>query len=120
MFFAMIGQGLTVVASGLAAGLMWDLPLWPWVYGGGIAMANAGLLTWRWHRGLQDFHCDGRKHLGSFHRSLLERFFVVVLLLAAGFAYGLSEPAFRPLVMLVGFVVGQLAWGIAVAALKTR
>ncbi len=83
-------------------------------------MASAGLLTWRWHRGLREFHCDGRKHLSSFHRSFMERFFVVVFLLAAGFAYGLLEPGFQPLSMLMGFVMGQLAWGIALAVLKTE
>jgi len=82
-------------------------------------MVNAGLLAWRWHKGLRDYHCDGHRHLMSFHRSLKERFFVVVLLLAAGFAYGFMEPGFQPLSMLIGFVVGQLAWVIATAALKT-
>ena len=120
MFFAWVTQGVAVVLGALAAWSIWGMQFWPFIYGGAVAMANAGLLAWRWHRGLRDFHCDGRKHLSSFHRSLMERFFVVVVLLAAGFAYGLLEPGFQPLSMLVGFVVGQLSWGIAAAALKSK
>lgn len=102
------------------AWLIWGFGFWPFLYGGAVAMANSGLLAWRWHRGLRDFHCDGRRHLKNFHRSLKERFFVVILLLAAGFAYGLMEPGFQPLAMLSGFVVGQLAWVISMAALKSE
>lgn len=83
-------------------------------------MASAGLLTWRWKQGLHDFHCDGRRHLKSFHRSLKERFFVVMLLLAAGFLLGRMGSGFQPMAMLLGFIVGQLAWVIALAALKTE
>lgn len=83
-------------------------------------MANTGLLAWRWHRGLREFHCDGQRHLKVFHRSFLERFFVVVLMLVAGFAFGLTSPGFAPLAMLIGFIVGQLAWVIAAVALKSE
>lgn len=120
MFFALIGQCLAVALCGFAAWQIWDLQFWPFLYGGTVAMANAGLLVWRWHRGLREFHCDGRKHLKSFHRSQKERFFVVVLLLAAGFAYGFMEPGFQSLAVLIGFVVGQLAWVITTAVLKTE
>lgn len=103
----------------MAAWWIWDLQFWPFVYGGSVAMANAGLLAWRWHRGLRVFHCDGQRHLKSFHRSMMERFFVVVVMLSAGFLYGFQEPGFQPPAMLIGFIVGQLAWVIAAAALKT-
>lgn len=120
MFFALSVQGVVVVLGALAGWWIWGLRFWPLLYGGMVAMANAGLLAWRWHSGLRDYHCDGRKHLSSFHRSFMERYLVVVMLLAAGFAFGLLEPGFQPLAILIGFVVGQLAWGIAVAALKTE
>ncbi len=120
MFFALAGQGTAVLAMALAAWMLWDLRFWPFVYGGMVAMVNAGLLAWRWKQGLRQYHCDGPRHLKSFHRSFKERFFVVVLLLAAGFAYGFLEPGFQPLAMLSGFVVGQLAWVISTAALKTE
>jgi len=120
MLVALVGQGLVVVVLAMSAWLLWGVQLWPFLYGGMVAMANAGLLVWRWRRGLQDYHCNGQKHLGSFHRSLMERFFVVIMLLAAGFAYGFFSPDAEPLPILTGFVVGQLAWVIAVAAIKTE
>ncbi len=79
------------------------------LYGGLVALANSGLLVIRWQRGLKDYHCDGRRHLKSFNRSLLERFFVVGVLLAVGFGL-LNLPQ---LVMLSGFIVGQLAWMVS-------
>jgi hypothetical protein len=45
----------------------------------------------------------------------MERFFVVGIMLATGFA--LLDLA--PLLLLTGFIVGQLAWVIAAAVHKT-
>lgn len=85
------------------------------LYGASAAMVNIGLLLWRWRRGRYDYHCDGERHLRQFHRSGMERFFVVGSMLAMGMA-GLN---LEPLVMLLGFIVGQVAWLIAATALKT-
>lgn len=108
------------MVGALGAWLIWGLPPLPFVYGGLVAVAGAGLLTWRWRHGLHDFHCDGHRHLQGFRRSIKERFFVVGVLLSAGFAFGLVQPGFQPLTVLTGFIVGQLAWVIAAAALKTE
>ena len=79
------------------------------LYGGLVALTNSGMLTLRWYRGLKVYHCDGQRHLSSFNRSMLERFFVVGILLAVGFGIlGLS-----PLALLAGFIVGQLVWVLA-------
>ena len=86
------------------------------MYGGGVALVNTGLLVWRWYRGLHDYHCDGGRHLRSFYRSEMERFFVVCTMLATGLA-GLG---LAPLPLLTGFIVGQSAWVIAAAARKTE
>lgn len=100
------------------------LLLWLWqgaevarvaLYGGCVALANIGFLVWRWRQGRYDYHCDGGRHLRQFHRSMLERFFVVGLLLAIGIV-GLK---LDPMPMLLGFIVGQLAWMVAAATLKT-
>jgi hypothetical protein len=96
------------------------MPWLPLLYGGLVAMLSSGMLVWRWWRGRMEFHCEPRRHMQNFHRSFLERFFVVVLLLAAGFGIGLLEPAFQPLPILIGFIVGQLSWVIAVAGLKSN
>ncbi|MDD5390065.1 MAG: ATP synthase subunit I [Gallionellaceae bacterium] len=85
------------------------------LYGGSAALANVGLLVWRWRRGRYDYHCDGGRHLRQFHRSSLERFFLVGVVLALGL-YGLR---LDPLAMLLGFIVGQTAWIISAATLKT-
>ncbi len=84
-------------------------------HGGAVAWANVGLLLWRWRRGATVIHCDAARHLKSFHRSMLERFFVVVVLLASGFV--LSA---HPGMLLTGFVVGQLAWLLASLTLRER
>jgi ATP synthase protein I len=116
MLFAYALQGALIVAAAIAA--------WLWqgaevaaagLYGGTVALANVGLLVWRWRQGRYDYHCDGGRHLRQFHRSSLERFFVVAIVLAAGM-YGLK---LDPLPVLLGFIVGQVAWMIAAATLMT-
>jgi ATP synthase protein I len=115
MFLAWVVQGGVVVIEMLVA------TIWHGVgaglataYGSLVALTNVGLLLWRWRRGRYDYHCDGGRHLRSFHRSMLERFFVVVLLLTLGMG-GLR---FDPLPLLLGFIVGQLTWIFAAAVLK--
>jgi hypothetical protein len=110
MFLAILLQSL-LIAVALAG-------CWVWVgfvvtmaltYGAVVALVNSGMLVGRWYRGLHNYHCNGERHLKSFHRSMLERFFVVGILLAVGFGYlGLAPQA-----VLAGFIVGQLAWAIA-------
>ncbi len=116
MFFSLSLQGAMIVVMALLA---WGWQEWTVavavMFGGAVALLNSALLAWRWHRGLRDYHCDGERHLRSFYRSSLERFFVVAVSLVAGLAlFGLD-----PLPLLTGFIVGQLAWVIAAAARKT-
>jgi hypothetical protein len=110
MFFPLYLQLGVIVGVGLMS--------WLWkgadfaqalVFGGLVAVVNSGLLVIRWRRGLKEYHCDGQRHLKSFHRSMMERFFVVCVLLAVGFGFLAS-----PHVVLLGFVVGQLFWALAV------
>ncbi len=111
MFFALLLQCMVILLVVAAA--------WVWLglavaqamaYGAVIALANSGLLVGRWYIGLDDYHCNGERHLKSFHRSSLERFFVVGSLLAVGF----GPLDLGPQAMLTGFIVGQLAWAFAV------
>lgn len=117
MFFALAMQGAAVLVTAV---LMWK---WQGLsagnatfYGGATAVVNSGLLAWRWWRGLADYQCDGWHHLKIFYRSCLERFFVVMIFLVAG----LFLLRLTPLPMLIGFIVGLLAWVISVLALKTE
>ena len=87
-------------------------------YGLFISLVNSGMLVWRWHKGRYDYHCNGGRHLRAFNRSSIERFVIVSLLFAAGFS-GLG--GFGGFVLtnlsaewiLAGFIVGQLAWLLA-------
>lgn len=114
-----LGLTLQAVVLSVLTLLVWEWRGWTtavaFFFGGGVALLNSGLLVWRWRRGLADYHCDGARHLRSFHRSSMERFFVVGIMLATGFA--LLDLA--PLPLLTGFIVGQLAWVIAAAVHKT-
>jgi hypothetical protein len=118
MFFALALQAALIL---VLAALAWQVRGWATagavLYGGGVAMGSSGFLVWRWWHGLADNRIhDGRYHLKTFHRSSLERFFVVASFLAAGL-FGLK---LTPLPLLTGFIAGLLGWVIAVTALKIK
>ena len=114
MFFCLSLQAAMIVTMALLA---WGWQGWTVavavMFGGGVALLNSAMLVWRWHRGLRDYHCDGERHLRTFYRSSLERFFVVGMMLAVG----LVSLGLAPLPLLTGFIVGQLAW-VAMAAVR--
>ncbi len=115
MFLDVAVQGLAVALAVLVAFAWEGTPAGAAaLYGGAAAMANSGLLLWRLKRGEKDYHSDAKRHLRSFYRSSLERFFVVGIWLALGLG-GLRLAA---LPMLACFVVGLLAWVIAAAVRK--
>ena len=105
--------GLFALTAGLFGGVGAILAA---LYGGGVSFANTVLLIWRWRQGALDYHCDAGRHLSSFYRSSMERFFVVVILLAVGLAWLDIDP----LALLAGFVVGQIAWMLASPTLRER
>lgn len=110
-------QSGTVALAALAAGLFGDARVALAVLcGGGASVAGSALLWWRWHQGLRDYHCDAGRHVRSFYRSAMERFFVVVTMLAAGF-YWIGD---HPVALLAGFLVGQMAWMLASLTLRER
>jgi ATP synthase protein I len=105
--------GLIVLVVGWIGGIQAALAM---LYGGMVAVANTALLFWRWRQGAQNYHCDAGKHMRSFYRSMVERFFVVVILLAVGFLLMGNQA----LILLAGFVVGQVAWLLASLTLRER
>lgn len=113
---ALVQLALVVTAALMGGMLLGVSTAWAMFCGGAVALINTALLYWRWHGGARDYHCDPGRHLKTFHRSSLERFFVVGILLALGF-FLLRDEA---LALLTGFVVGQLAWMVAGAALRER
>jgi len=109
MFFSLWLQLGVITLIGLMSWLWKDAGFaQALVFGGLVAVVNSGLLVIRWRCGLKEYHCNGQRHLKSFHRSMLERFFVVCVLLAVGFGFIAA-----PHVVLLGFVVGQLIWALA-------
>lgn len=95
------------------------------LYGGLIAMLNAGLLLWRMryaqHRAemQQDAGSDRRaagvnaqQDLRLIYRTGFERLLLAGVLLALG----MGPLKLDPLAVVAGFVLGQCAWLVAVAA----
>lgn len=71
--------------------------------GGAVALTNTLLLAWRMRGDTADR--SAQRHLWTFYRSSLERFFVVGALLAVG----MGPLGFKPLPLVAGFVLGQMA-----------
>lgn len=112
MFFPATVQGITVLLMALGVGV-WMTPAagWAALYGGAAGWINTVLLIWRHRQGERELHGDAARHLKSFYRSSLERFMAV----GAWLALGLGGFALDAVPMLIGFVVGLLAWVIAMA-----
>lgn len=117
MFLALLLQSL-VIAVALAGCWVWmdAVAAQALAYGSMVALVNSGMLVGRWYSGLKDYHCNGEHHLRSFHRSSMERFFVVGILLVVGFGF----LSLAPQAVLAGFIVGQLAWPFANALARRR
>lgn len=73
-------------------------------FGGSVAMANTAFWAWCMHAGVRNPVQSGRQELSRMVRFSLERFFLVALLIVAGFGWLKLMPA--PL--LSGFILGQL------------
>lgn len=86
------------------------------LYGGLVSVVNGLMLAWRWKQGSRSYHVDTGKHLRSFIRSSLERFFVVGISLALGFTW----LRLGPVALLTGFVIGQLAMVASSLTLRER
>lgn len=110
MFLVLLLQSIVITVALVACwfwmGLMVVQAL---AFGAVVALVNSGMLAGRWYMGLNHYHCNGERHLKSFHRSSLERFIVVSMMLGVGFAF----TSLAPQPMLVGFIVGQLAWAFS-------
>ena len=103
---------VALVATALAYLLFGSAAAKAALYGGFVALANALFLVWRLYRGRRSQqNLAAHQHLRSFYRSSLERFFVVVLLLAGG----LGALKLMPLAVLVSFVLGQLTLIVSVS-----
>lgn len=75
------------------------------LFGGGIAVLNVQLLRWRTGQVQVRRGLSAGQSLVTFYRSALERYLVVIGLLALGMGW-IELP---PLPLVVGFVAGQVA-----------
>ena len=82
------------------------------LYGGFIAMLNAGILLWRTHLAQRRAAIDARQDLRLMYRTGLERLLLAGVLLALG----MGPLKLDPLMLVAGFVLGQCAWLVAVTA----
>jgi F0F1-type ATP synthase assembly protein I len=73
------------------------------IWGGFCALMNMLLLIWRMRQYKQNI--DANRHLRLMYRSALERFFVVIGLLA----FGMLRLKLQPAAIILGFVLGQVA-----------
>lgn len=74
------------------------------LFGGSVAMANTLFWVWCMRAGVMGPTLNARQELSRMVRFSLERFFLVALLMVAGFGWLKLMPA----PMLSGFVLGQL------------
>lgn len=96
---------LTLISVAVVFSLLGDGAARAVGYGGGVALTNTMLLTWRMKSSAQRPRLKPQQELFKLYRSSLERFFVVVLLLAVGLGWLKLLPA----LLLTGFVLGQVA-----------
>lgn len=76
------------------------------VYGGAIAWVNVLLLTWRLRWGGRHAGWSADRHYRQALLSFVERMVAV----AAFFVAGIKLLGLASMAMLIGFVVGQMAW----------
>lgn len=82
------------------------------MFGGLVAVASAALLMWRMRAAEKRESGNARQELLFIYRTGLERFALVVILLAAGMGpFGLDR-----LGVVAGLILGQLAWLVAASA----
>lgn len=76
------------------------------VYGSLVALAASLSMVWREQRAIRHPEWDGRKLLGVFIVTALERLLIVTLMLGVGFA----ALKLSPLFVLLGLTLSQSAW----------
>ncbi len=80
------------------------------IFGGLVALANSVLLAWRMRAAKRLINTDAQQELRMLYRTGMERFVLVVVFLALG----MGVLKLDPLVLIAGFVLGQLAWLVGV------
>lgn len=101
-------QALIATLGGLIWAALGSASLaWGWAAGAVIAVAHSGLLVWRWSQGRRVVTSDPSRHVKAFYRSVIERYALVVVLLATVLG---GFPNLDARTVLAGFVMGQVGW----------
>lgn len=103
----LIGQGLIVLVGVMLAYLYSGFNAAGAVmFGGLVAVANAGLLMWRMRTAGLGRHVSAQRVLWRVYRTGLERFALVGMLLVLGMVLFQQDRS----AVVAGLVLGQLAW----------
>jgi len=109
----LIGQGLIVLAGVMLAYLHGGfIAAGAAMFGGLVAVANAGLLMWRMRSAGLSEHASAQRVLWRVYRTGLERFALVGMLLALGMVLFEQDRS----AVVAGLVLGQLAWLVVAPA----
>lgn len=108
---ALLVQGALVLAAATLVGAIYgQANALAVIFGGLVALANSVLLAWRMRAAKRRVNTVVQQDLRMLYRTGMERFVLVVALLALGMGVlKLGSPA-----LIAGFVLGQLAWLIGV------
>ena len=98
--------GLAPLAAGAAAAASGSAAAVAVLYGVLVALAATGILVWREHQAMRHPEWDQRRLYRLFVRTAIERFLLLVGLLAFGF----GVLRLMPLPLLTGLVVAQAGW----------
>lgn len=110
-----VQSGLALLGALVLALLGYASLAMGWFAGALISLANSGLLVWRWHQGRRVVTSDARRHMGSFYRSMVERYVGLVILLGAALWLHLESRS-----LLAGFITGQVGWLLAALIWRNR
>lgn len=104
-------QGALVLAAATLVGAIYgQANALAVIFGGLVALANSVLLAWRMRAAKRRVNTVVQQDLRMLYRTGMERFVLVVALLALGMGVlKLGSPA-----LIAGFVLGQLAWLVGV------
>ena len=102
----LVQWALVWAAVWVADGAFGHATAWPVASGGLIAISGSALLWLRWWQSNKRAQADAQQVVRAVYRTGLERFVLVVMLLALGLSYFKHAAV----ALLAGFVLGQLAW----------
>lgn len=107
---------ITIISASVAYVASTPLVAKSTAFGSCVAMAGTLLLAWRFAMGVRHEAGGAGRVLRDAYRTALERFVFVACMLAIGF----KLLALAPHWVLVGFVIGQMAWLIVPAWIRLR